>query len=106
MMVAHGEQGRRRPWHAMVQFEEAEEGRKEEEDESKRARECAGLNRRRRRAGARHSRRQAVAGAAQSSQKKKQKRKQSGMHPGTFLQLQKIQGPHFKPSFPTILELK
>jgi hypothetical protein len=57
-------QGWRRPWHAVVQFEEAEEGRKEEEDESKRERECAGLNRRRRRAGARHSRRQAVAGAA------------------------------------------
>jgi hypothetical protein len=67
----------------------------------------AGLSRRRRRRiRARHSRRQAVAGAAQSLQKKKQKRKQSGMHPGTFLQLQKIQEPHCKPSFPTILEFK
>jgi hypothetical protein len=28
MMAAHGEQGRRRPWHAVVLFEEAEEGRK------------------------------------------------------------------------------
>jgi hypothetical protein len=41
MMAAHGEQGRRRPWHAVVQFEEAGEGRKEEEDESKRAKELA-----------------------------------------------------------------
>jgi hypothetical protein len=102
MMAAHGEQGRRRPWHAEVQFEEAEEGRKEEEDESKRARECAGLNRRRRRI------RHGTAGGKrwQVRQKKKQKRKQSGMHLGTFLQLQKIQGPHCKPRFPTILEFQ
>jgi hypothetical protein len=37
MMAAHSEQGRQWPWHAVVQFEEAEEGRKEEEGESKRA---------------------------------------------------------------------
>jgi hypothetical protein len=89
MMAAHGEQGRRRPWHAVVRFEEAEEGRKEEEDESKRARECAGLNRRRRRAGARHGKRQAVAGAAPSSQKRNRRGSKVGCIQGLFCNYRK-----------------
>jgi hypothetical protein len=49
MMAAHGEQGQRQPWHAVVLFEQKKEG-KEEEGESKKAKEdMLGLNRRRRR---------------------------------------------------------
>jgi hypothetical protein len=50
MMAAHGEQGRRRSWHTVVLFEEAEEGRKGRGGREQGNKSLfAGLNRRRRR---------------------------------------------------------